>query len=115
MPRASILLMLACLRIDDRPMAYQPPVGPEVDFQIAYNQYEKSQEGQFVTSNLGNNWVHPWQSYVRTFGDPRDGATVVLEGGGYAVEWHAYPMPHSLCEPEVADIRAFLRRIAALK
>ena len=36
----------------------------------------------------------------------------VLEGTGYKVEWHAYPMPHSLCEQEVADIRAFLRKIA---
>jgi phospholipase/carboxylesterase len=35
----------------------------------------------------------------------------VLEGTGYKVEWHAYPMPHSLCEPEVADIRAFLRKL----
>jgi phospholipase/carboxylesterase len=35
----------------------------------------------------------------------------VLEGTGYKVEWHAYQMPHSLCEPEVADIRAFLKRI----
>jgi phospholipase/carboxylesterase len=35
----------------------------------------------------------------------------VLEGTGYKVEWHAYPMPHSLCQEEVADIRAFLRRI----
>jgi len=35
----------------------------------------------------------------------------VLEGTGYKVEWHAYPMPHSLCEQEVADIRAFLKRL----
>jgi phospholipase/carboxylesterase len=35
----------------------------------------------------------------------------VLEGTGYKVEWHAYPMPHSLCEAEVADLRAFLKRI----
>ena len=35
----------------------------------------------------------------------------VLEGTGYRIEWHAYPMPHSLCEPEVADIRAFLRKV----
>jgi phospholipase/carboxylesterase len=35
----------------------------------------------------------------------------VLEGTGYKVEWHAYQMPHSLCEQEVADIRAFLKRI----
>jgi phospholipase/carboxylesterase len=35
----------------------------------------------------------------------------LLESSGYTVEWHAYPMPHSLCEPEVGDIRAFLKRL----
>lgn len=40
-----------------------------------------------------------------------DDARRILEGTGYRVEWHTYPMPHSLCEAEVADIRAFLRRI----
>ena len=34
-----------------------------------------------------------------------------MQAAGYPVEWHAYPMPHGLCEPEVADIRAFLRKI----
>jgi phospholipase/carboxylesterase len=34
----------------------------------------------------------------------------VLEGTGYRVEWHAYPMAHALCAEEVADIRAFLRK-----
>jgi phospholipase/carboxylesterase len=37
----------------------------------------------------------------------------ILEGTGFRVEWHSYPMPHSLCEQEVADIRKFLRHIAA--
>jgi phospholipase/carboxylesterase len=35
----------------------------------------------------------------------------VLEGLGYPVQWHAYPMPHSVCPQEIADISAFLRRI----
>ena len=34
-----------------------------------------------------------------------------LETLGYAVEWHDYPMPHSVCAPEVADISAFLARV----
>jgi len=34
----------------------------------------------------------------------------LLQAAGYPVEWHSYPMPHSLCEPEVADLRAFLAR-----
>jgi phospholipase/carboxylesterase len=29
---------------------------------------------------------------------------------GIAVEWHQYRMPHSLCQPEIDDIRQFLLR-----
>ncbi len=32
---------------------------------------------------------------------------------GYAVEWHEYPMAHSVCAEEVADIREFLFRVLA--
>jgi phospholipase/carboxylesterase len=42
-----------------------------------------------------------------------DESRQLLQAAGYPVEWHAYPMPHSLCEPEVADIRAWLKRVTA--
>ena len=34
-----------------------------------------------------------------------------LEALGYKVEWHDYPMPHSVCAPEIADISAFLSKV----
>ena len=34
-----------------------------------------------------------------------------LEAAGYALEWHEYPMPHSVCPPEIGDIAAFLTRV----
>jgi phospholipase/carboxylesterase len=34
-----------------------------------------------------------------------------LEKLGYPIEWHDYPMPHSVCAPEIADISAFLSKI----
>lgn len=34
-----------------------------------------------------------------------------LEGKGYAVEWHDYPMPHSVCQEEVVAIAAWLRHV----
>jgi len=34
-----------------------------------------------------------------------------LVGLGYAVEWHEYPMPHSVCAEEIADIGRWLSRI----
>ena len=35
----------------------------------------------------------------------------VLEKLGYKVEWHTYPMPHSVCPEEIHDISSFLARI----
>ena len=35
----------------------------------------------------------------------------LLQGAGYPVEWHRYPMPHSLCEEEVSDLRQWLKRV----
>src|SRR4030095_15311005 len=37
----------------------------------------------------------------------------MLEAAGYPLEWHAYPMPHALCEPEVTDIRSWLKRVTS--
>jgi phospholipase/carboxylesterase len=32
---------------------------------------------------------------------------------GYTVEWHDYPMEHSVCAQEVADLQRFLQRVLA--
>ena len=32
----------------------------------------------------------------------------LLRSRGYDVDWHAYPMPHSVCAQEVADLREWL-------
>ena len=32
---------------------------------------------------------------------------------GYAVEWHAYAMPHSVCAEEVADMNRWLLKVLA--
>jgi len=34
-----------------------------------------------------------------------------LGGLGYDVDWHSYPMAHSVCTQEVAEIREFLLRV----
>ncbi len=35
----------------------------------------------------------------------------ILQAMGYAIEWHDYPMQHSLCLEEVQDISAWLRKV----
>ena len=36
-----------------------------------------------------------------------------LTAAGYAVEWHEYEMPHSVCEEEIRQIASFLQRVLA--
>ena len=36
---------------------------------------------------------------------------VLLQSLGYPVEWHEYPMPHSVCAEELADIGAWLGEV----
>jgi phospholipase/carboxylesterase len=37
-----------------------------------------------------------------------------LEGLGYAVEWHSYPMPHSVSAEEIGDLSQWIgQRIGA--
>ncbi len=35
----------------------------------------------------------------------------LLDATQYSVEWHTYPMPHSVCQQEIADIAEWLRRV----
>lgn len=37
----------------------------------------------------------------------------LLEEQGYRVEWHEYPMPHSVCLQEIEDISRWLQRVLA--
>jgi phospholipase/carboxylesterase len=37
-----------------------------------------------------------------------------LVAAGYAVEWHTYPMQHSVVWEEIEAVRAFLTRVLAL-
>ena len=34
-----------------------------------------------------------------------------LQAAGYAVEWHDYPMQHSVCVEEIGDISRWLSRV----
>lgn len=45
--------------------------------------------------------------------EPQQGETsrALLVAAGYAVEWHSYPMGHSVCAEELAAIAAFLQRV----
>ena len=83
MAQYSMEALLVNLFIWDTPMGYTPPRGPDVHFQVEYNQREAFQPSTFTYSNLGQKWTFNWLSYITD--DPNNlGGTVTccLEGGG---------------------------------
>ena len=72
-------LMQATLHIVDTPVSYHPPVGPDVNCVITYNQEETNQPGTFTFSNLGQDWLFNWLSYM-TVDSMTSVATVRVRG-----------------------------------
>ncbi|UVW28302.1 alpha/beta hydrolase [Massilia sp. H6] len=56
--------------------------------------------------------AHGRQDTVVPFARAQESAEM-LRQLGYQVEWHEYPMPHSLCLEEVRDISAWLKKVLA--
>ncbi len=56
--------MLVSLNIMDTPVGYSPPRGPDMHFQVTYNQREANQPTTFTYSNLGPKWTFNWLSYI---------------------------------------------------
>ena len=56
----------------------------------------------FMAHGTGDSMIRPaWAEASRR----------ALEAQGYPVEWHAYPMQHSVCIEEVRDVSAWLKRV----
>ena len=56
----------------------------------------------FMAHGTGDSMIRPaWAEASRR----------ALEAQGYPVEWHAYPMQHSVCIEEVRDVSVWLKRV----
>ena len=89
MVSASFNPLSAGLILNDTPVGYSPPRGPEVYFTLSYNQREQYQPSIFPFGNLGPLWTHNWLAYVEE--GPQCGSStcvspfirVYLRGGGH--------------------------------
>jgi YD repeat-containing protein len=79
----SLYLAEVSLLVEDRPLWYTPPIGPEVNLHVYYNQWEGHQPQTFTYWNLGSKWTVDWLSYVTDDpSKPGQNTTLFLRGGG---------------------------------
>jgi phospholipase/carboxylesterase len=69
---------------------------------------ERSEANRDVPIFLAHGTQDPVVAYPRGVAS-RD----ALAALGYTIEWHAYPMPHSVCAQEIADLNRWLLRVLA--
>lgn len=67
---------------------------------------ERSEANRDVPIFLAHGRMDPVVPYARATAS-RD----ALVASGHQVEWHEYPMPHSVCAQEIVDLQRFLQRV----
>ena len=80
--------MLVSLNIVDTPVGYTPPRGPDVHFQVTYNQREANQVTTRYYSNVGPKWTCNWLSYIQdnvTLAPENQSVSYYVPGGGMVV------------------------------
>jgi RHS repeat-associated protein len=65
MPVYDVNPMLIGLVLQDTPLAYTPPRGPAIEFQLTYNQKDVDQPGAPAFGNVGPKWAFNWLEYVQ--------------------------------------------------
>jgi RHS repeat-associated protein len=112
MPTYAISTLLASIRISDNPVGYHPPVGPDAEFQITYNQQDDSLPATPDFGNLGPQWSDNFISFVQDDpNDPGSSVTLALAGGGYR-SYLGYNRQTGAFTPEEAK-GAILTRVSA--
>ena len=57
-------MMRISLTLSDTPLAYTPPRGPQVQFEVTYAERSINQSGSVSHSNLGDQWGFEWLKYI---------------------------------------------------
>ncbi|GAI19587.1 unnamed protein product, partial [marine sediment metagenome] len=86
MAKASFWKMNVTLNIDDIPLSYHPPIGPEMAFGLSYNHLAAGEPSTYTFTNFGHGWSSSWQSYMTV--DSGTGAALIRVAGGSCEQYN---------------------------
>ena len=79
-PITPLHTMMVSLHVEDTPVGYDPPFGPQVRLSVSYNERETLQPANLNSPTFGRQWTHNWSGCIRI--NTAAAATVVLRAGG---------------------------------
>lgn len=95
MAKAYVFSMQSSLNVQDVPIGYSTPLGPDMSFLCNYNDEEEIAPGTYAWPNLGDDWNLNWVSYLTV--DSSQNVTIVVRGGGF--EKYNFVQPDNISNP----------------
>jgi len=100
MPVYSFKSMLASLNLRDTPLSYPPPVGPNMDTTLTYNEREADQPATFDSFNLGPKWTFNWLTWIQDNPTSRGSQVLRYVAGGGGESYSGYNASSGAFTPE---------------
>ncbi len=82
--------LLASLTLEDTPVQFASPFGPQVAFTATYNQLEANQPASFYYSNLGPKWDCSFLSYITDNALSPNADVALYQDGGGTLPFHNF-------------------------
>lgn len=110
---ANTTMLTVGVHLEDTPVGYSPPKGPDAHIKVVYNQREDSQPATFGWFNVSPKWTLTALAYIED--DPRSlGANVMrYAAGGGSVAYAGYVTATGAFTPETRDASVLVRTSAS--
>ncbi len=112
MARVNMFTMQSSASVNDTPLSYKPPLGPDIDFSLNYNIDEEETPDIPFFTNFGPNWSFKYVAYLTV--DASQNVTVHPPGGGVEI-YNFNPTAPTLSNPYAPNLtsQAVLTQISA--
>ncbi len=110
---ADTTMLTVGVHLEDTPVGYSPPKGPDAHIKVVYNQREDSQPATFGWFNVSPKWTLTALAYIQD--DPTSpGANVMrYAAGGGSVAYAGYVTATGAFTPETRDASVLVRTSAS--
>jgi RHS repeat-associated protein len=108
----NITMLTVGVHLEDTPVGYTPPRGPDAHVLIVYNQREDSQPGTFGWFNVSPKWTLNWLAYIQDNPNSAGASVMRYAGGGGSVAYTGYKATTGAFDPETRDASVLVRTFA---
>ena len=108
----NVTMLTVGVHLQDTPVGYTPPRGPDAHVMLVYNQREDSQPATFGWFNVSPKWTLNWLAYIQDNPSSAGASVMRYAGGGGSVAYTGYKATTGAFDPETRDASVLVRTSA---